>query len=75
MGVLRANYEDEAIFFHDELRAGTRTELSRKWAPMGHRPVAPVKIGYENTYRTGDPALPNALPFYRKRIWGIFAQA
>lgn len=47
---MRLNYPDEAIFFHDELRAGTRTELSRKWAPMGHRPVAPVKIGYENTY-------------------------
>jgi transposase len=37
-------------YFHDELRAVTRTELSRKWAPMGHRPIAPVKIGYENTY-------------------------
>ena len=47
---LRLGYPDEAVFFHDELRAGTRTELSRKWAPIGHRPVAPVKIGYENTY-------------------------
>ena len=47
---MRHNYENDAIFFHDELRAGTRTELSRKWAPMGHQPVAPVKIGYENTY-------------------------
>lgn len=47
---MRADYPDEAIFFHDELRAGTRTELGRKWAPAGHRPVAPVKIGYENTY-------------------------
>lgn len=47
---MRLDYEDDAIFFHDELRAGTRTDLSRKWAPMGHRPVAPVKIGYENTY-------------------------
>jgi hypothetical protein len=36
--------------FHDELRAGTRTELGRKWGPSGHRPVAPVKIGYENVY-------------------------
>jgi transposase len=26
------------------------TELDRKWAPIGHRPVAPVKIGYQNTY-------------------------
>lgn len=47
---MRLGYEDEAIFFHDELRAGTRTELGCKWAPMGHRPIAPVKIGYENTY-------------------------
>lgn len=47
---LRTDYADEAILFHDELRAGTRTELGRKWTPMGHRPVAPVKIGYENVY-------------------------
>lgn len=47
---LRADYPDQAILFHDELRTGTRTELGRKWAPMGHRPVAPVKIGYENVY-------------------------
>lgn len=47
---LRANFTDEAIFFHDELRAGTRPELGSKWTPMGHRPVTPVKIGYENIY-------------------------
>jgi transposase len=47
---IRSDFPNSAIFFHDELRAGTRTELSRKWAPMGHRPIAPVKIGYENTY-------------------------
>lgn len=47
---LRAEFKDEAIFFHDELRGGTRTELGCKWTPMGHRPVAPVKIGYENIY-------------------------
>jgi transposase len=29
------------------MRVGTRTELKRKWAPQGHRPKAPVKIGYE----------------------------
>jgi len=38
------------VFFHDELRAGTRTELGHKWTPVGHRPYAPVKIGYEFTY-------------------------
>ena len=47
---LRVPYAHNAIFFHDELRAGTRTELGCKWTPMGHRPVAPVKIGYESTY-------------------------
>lgn len=47
---MRAGFSDEAIFFHDELRGGTRTELGCKWTPMGHRPVAPVKIGYESTY-------------------------
>jgi transposase len=47
---VRADYPDEAVFFEDELRAGTRTELSRKWTPMGHRPLAPVRIGYEFTY-------------------------
>lgn len=36
--------------FHDELRTGTRTELGRKWAPVGHRPVSPVHIGYESVY-------------------------
>jgi transposase len=47
---LTADYAYDSILFHDELRAGTRTELGRKWGPCGHRPVAPVKIGYENTY-------------------------
>lgn len=47
---MRAEFPDDAILFHDELRAGTRTELGHKWAPIGHRPVAPVKIGYESTY-------------------------
>ena len=36
--------------FQDELRAGTRTELGRKWGPVGHRPVSPVRIGYESVY-------------------------
>lgn len=41
---------DEAILYHDELRAGTRTDLGRKWSPVGHRPVSPIRIGYENIY-------------------------
>lgn len=32
------------------MRAGTRTDLGRKWGPSGHRPVSPVKIGYESVY-------------------------
>lgn len=28
------------------MRVGTRTELGRKWGPQGHRPIAPVHIGY-----------------------------
>lgn len=47
---MRHEFSDETILFHDELRAGTRTELGRKWTPMGHRPLAPVKIGYESVW-------------------------
>jgi transposase len=28
------------------MRVGTRTELGRKWGPQGHRPLAPIHIGY-----------------------------
>lgn len=28
------------------MRVGTRTELGCKWGPVGHRPLAPVHIGY-----------------------------
>lgn len=38
------------MFFEDEMRLGTRTENKRKWRPQGHRPQAPVKIGYEFSY-------------------------
>ena len=47
---LRQSYADNLIFFHNKLRAVTRTELSRKWGPIGHIPIAPVRIGYANTY-------------------------
>ena len=43
-------FAHQAILFHDELRTGTRTELGRKWSPMGHRPISPVHIGYESVY-------------------------
>ena len=32
------------------MRLGTRTELGRKWGPSGHRPLAPVHIGYQFTH-------------------------
>ena len=31
------------------MRVGTRTELGRKWGPSGHRPPAPIHIGYSFT--------------------------
>lgn len=49
-GPCRLITRTKPFFRHDELRAGTRTELGRKWTPAGHRPVAPVKIGYESVY-------------------------
>jgi hypothetical protein len=32
------------------MRFGTRTELKRKWPPQGHRPKAPIRIGYSFAY-------------------------
>jgi hypothetical protein len=32
------------------MRTGTRTELKRRWTPMGHRPLCRIKLGYEFTY-------------------------
>jgi transposase len=32
------------------MRAGTRTELKKRWTPKDHRPVCKVKLGYEFTY-------------------------
>ena len=32
------------------MRTGTRTELKRRWTPVGHRPLCKVKLGYEFTY-------------------------
>lgn len=32
------------------MRTGTRTELKRRWTPVGHRPVCRIKLGYEYTY-------------------------
>ncbi len=32
------------------MRVGTRTQLGRKWSPIGHRPNGKQKIGYEYLY-------------------------
>jgi transposase len=40
----------QRIYWGDEMRYGTRTELKRRWTPSGHRPVCRVKIGYEFGY-------------------------
>ena len=32
------------------MRYGTRTQLKRRWTPQGHRPLCPVRIGYEFGY-------------------------
>ena len=32
------------------MRTGTRTELKRRWTPVGHRPLCQVKLGYEFIY-------------------------
>ena len=47
---MSADFGYTDILYGDELRAGTRTDLGRKWGPSGHRPVSPVKIGYESLY-------------------------
>ena len=47
---LSADFAYADIRYADELRAGTRTDLGRKWGPSGHRPISPVKIGYESVY-------------------------
>ena len=47
---LNANFACTNILYSDELRAGTRTDLGRKWGPTVHRPMSPVKIVYESVY-------------------------
>lgn len=45
-----ANPYEKRLFFQDEMRSGNRTELKRRWTPRRHRPVTPVKIGYDFVY-------------------------
>lgn len=47
---MSADFAYTDILDADELRAGRRTDLGRKWGPSGHRPVSPVKIGYQSVY-------------------------
>lgn len=41
---------DQHIWWADEMRYGTRTDLKRRWTPRKHRPQCPVVIGYEFGY-------------------------
>jgi transposase len=62
------------------MRFGTCTELKRKWTPQGHRPKAPVKIGYEFAYLyfalcpySGE-VFAMFLPYMSKACFLLFAQ-
>ncbi len=80
---MRAPYPDEAIFYQDEMRAGTRTDLGRRWGPRGHRPLGRIRIGYEFTYRNACRLYLSVCPFtgqgyaaflpaLNKASWGWF---
>lgn len=63
------------------MRFGTRTDLKRRWTPQGHRPKAPVKIGYAFAYLylalcpyTGW-LYAMILPYANKQIFTSFIQA
>lgn len=43
-------YDGTDVEFEDEMRVGTRTELGRKYTPVGVRPRARQRIGYEYLY-------------------------
>lgn len=67
------------IEFEDEFRVGTRTDLGRKWSPVGVRPVGRQKIGYDYLYLyvsikafVGE-VFARFLPRLDKQCFGIFA--
>jgi len=73
-------YPQQAVYFQDEMRFGTRTELKRRWTPQGHRPKTPVRIGYQFYYLyaavcpfTGR-AFAMLLPQINKECFGLFVQ-
>ncbi len=77
---MRSEYADQEIEFEDEMRLGTRTELGRKWSPIGERPRGKQKIGYEYLYLyvslkpfTGG-LFAMFLPRLNKECFGIFAK-
>lgn len=47
---MTADYAAQDVEFEDEMRVGTRTELGKKYAPCGVRPVGRQRIGYEYLY-------------------------
>lgn len=73
-------FGDEDLEFEDEMRLGTRTELGRKWTPIGVRPLGKQQIGYEYLYLyvslkpyTGE-LFAMFLPRLDKQCFGIFAK-
>lgn len=77
---MRSAYTDQEIEFEDEMRLGTRTELGRKWSPIGHRPNGKQKIGYQYLYLyvslkpfTGE-LFAMFLPRLDKECFGIFTK-
>jgi transposase len=71
---------NEDLEFEDEMRVGTRTELGRRWAPIGVRPLGKQQIGYEYVYLyvslkpyTGE-LFAMMLPRLDKQCFGIFAR-
>ncbi len=45
--------QEVELWAEDEARLGLKPVLRRVWAPVGKRPVAKVKRGYEWTYLYG----------------------
>ena len=73
-------YPQQAVYFQDQMRFGTRTELKRRWTVQGHRPKTPVRIGYQFCYLyaalcpfTGR-AFAMLLPQMNKECFGLLVQ-
>lgn len=47
---MTADYAAEEVEFEDEMRVGTRTDLGKKYAPCGVRPVGRQRIGSQYLY-------------------------